>query len=112
MEGGKLEIQARSPKWVCKRDNPEKRLSYPFAFRLTGLSSLTENIRRSPKEEAVWQEVNLRSEVEPQLRGVRPWRNKMGPTEGRKKVIERRLVCQVNNVGLQAPLVSVAVEEI
>ena len=50
--------------------------------------------------------------MEPQLHGVRPWRDKMGSTEGGKKVIERRLVCQINNVGLQAPLVSVTVEEI
>ena len=50
--------------------------------------------------------------MEPKLCRVGSRRNKMSSGEGGKKVIERRLIGDVDGVELQAPFVSVAVEDI
>ena len=50
--------------------------------------------------------------MEAQLRRIRTRRNKMRSGEGRKKVIERSLVGQVDHTPLQAPFVPIAMEQV
>ena len=50
--------------------------------------------------------------VKPNLRRIGTWRDKVSSAKGGEKVIERRPVRNVNRAQLQAPFVSVAVENI
>ena len=51
-------------------------------------------------------------EVEAELRSVRPRRNKVRSAERGQEIVQRGLVCQVDDREAQAPLVVVAVEKV
>src|SRR5436309_1560761 len=82
----------------CRNDNKRKAKRYVPGHRW----SITPE----------WSAPSTMLKVEPQLRRIGPRRNKMSSGEGGEKVIERRLVGDVDSAYLQAPFVSVAAEEV
>jgi hypothetical protein len=52
------------------------------------------------------------SEVEGQLHCLGPRRHVVRPAEGGKEIVQRLLVCQVDNREAEAPLVAVGIKEV
>src|SRR5436305_1683759 len=100
----------------CRNDNKRKAKRYVPGHRWSIAPKLNTPCSRSTRSKSrggTRPPLNEQAlEVEPQLRRVGPRRNKMSTGEGGKKVIERCLVGDVDSAYLQAPLVSVAVEEV
>ena len=68
--------------------------------------------KKRPHAAAFFKENHCSLEVEPEFRRICSWSHEVCPTKRRQKVVERRLICQVNNGKPQAPLIVIAVKEV